>query len=99
MTIWFITRHGGARDWAVRQGLAIDRLVEHLDPEKVQTGDTVIGSLPVNLAARVCAQGARYLHLAMELPPRLRGRELTADDMDACGARLEEYHITRMEKT
>jgi CRISPR-associated protein Csx16 len=95
MTTYFVTRHPGALEWAQEEGVAVDRLVDHLDPDLIQLGDTVIGTLPVNLAAQVCERGGRYLHLSLDLPAGLRGRELSAADMRACGARLEEYTVTR----
>ncbi|MDX8402659.1 MAG: CRISPR-associated protein Csx16 [Mariprofundaceae bacterium] len=95
-TTWFVTRHTGAVEWAARQGIAVDRQVAHLDPAQVAAGDTVMGSLPVHLAAEVCARGARYLHLSIDLPPELRGRELSADEMAACNARLEAYEVRRI---
>ena len=54
--IWFVSRHPGALDWARRSGIAFDRHVAHLDTGKIGAGDTVIGSLPVNLAAEKQAQ-------------------------------------------
>ncbi|WP_349497520.1 CRISPR-associated protein Csx16 [Hydrogenophilus thermoluteolus] len=93
--IWFVTRHPGAVEWAARQGLKVDRQVAHLDPDEVQAGDTVIGTLPVHLAAQVCARKARYLHLSLDLPPEARGLELSADDLERYGARLEAYHIAQ----
>jgi len=93
MTTYFVTRHPGARDWAAEQGITVDLLVSHMDPEGIQPGDVVLGTLPVNLAARVCERGARYLHLSLELPPTLRGRELSTEDMRTLGARLEEFRI------
>lgn len=95
MTTLFITRHPGAREWAGRQGFEIDRLVEHRDPAEVRAGDSVLGSLPVNLAAEVCGRGGRYFHLSLVLPPEWRGRELSADDMERFGARLEEFFVER----
>ncbi|HLA35260.1 MAG TPA: CRISPR-associated protein Csx16 [Rhodocyclaceae bacterium] len=95
MTTYFISRHPGALEWAQRRGLSVDHALTHLDPQKVGAGDTVIGSLPVNLAAAVRAQGARFFNLSLELPADARGRELSADDMDAYGARLEEFLVER----
>jgi CRISPR-associated protein Csx16 len=94
MTTWFVSRHPGALEWAARQGLRIDRFATHLDPAEVQGGDTVIGSLPVNLAAVVCRRGGRYLNLSVTLPSELRGKELSADQLDQLGARLEEFRVT-----
>jgi CRISPR-associated protein Csx16 len=96
MTIYFVSRHPGARAWAADEGIHVDRQVAHLDLAQVAPGDTVIGSLPVNLAASVCRRQARYLHLSLELPAELRGRELDAGQMRACGARLEAYHIEQL---
>jgi CRISPR-associated protein Csx16 len=95
VTVWFVSRHHGAVEWARARGLAVDRWVEHLDADDVRAGDTVAGTLPVHLAAQACERGARYLHLAVDLGPDARGRELTAAEIDAAGARLEEYAVRR----
>lgn len=93
MTTWFVTRHTGAIEWARRKGLEIDRQVDHLDPDAVAAGDTVIGILPVNLVARVCERKAGYLNLSLDLPAEARGRELSADELEAYKARLEAYFV------
>jgi len=95
MTIYFISRHPGAREWAAEESVTVDQVIEHLDPVIITPGDTLIGSLPVNLAAEVCERGGRYLHLSLDLPAALRGHELSAEQMRACGARIEEYLIQR----
>ena len=91
--ILFITRHPGAVEWAARQDLHIDRYLGHLDSAAIQPGDVVIGTLPVNLAAEICARGARFFNLSLDLPPYARGRELSADDLEQYGAHLEEYIV------
>lgn len=93
MTTWFISRHPGAVEWARRRGLPVDQYVAHLDPACVLPGDTVIGSLPVNLAASICERGAHYVQLSLKLPAQLRGRELTADDLEALQAKLQPFNI------
>jgi CRISPR-associated protein Csx16 len=96
MTTYFVTRHPGARDWAAGTGIVVDHVVDHLEVGWIGPGDVVIGSLPVNLVAQVCARGGRYLHLALDLPPQARGRELSADEMERFGARIEEYRVERV---
>jgi CRISPR-associated protein Csx16 len=44
----------------------------------------------------VCARGARYLHLSIDIPPEARGRDLNAEEMERFGARLEEFQVTRV---
>lgn len=96
MTVWLVTRHPGALEWAQARGIAFDRHVEHLAPEEVSAGDKVIGSLPVNLAAEVCARGAEYWNLSLRLERDDRGRELLAEDLERCGAVLEHYAVRRI---
>lgn len=93
MTTWFVSRHPGALHWMQQCGPTFDRHVEHLDPAHVQPGDRVIGTLPVNLAAQVCARGAAYWHLALEMPASARGRELSAQELLALGATLQQFDI------
>lgn len=97
MTTYFVTRHPGAIDWAKAAGIAYDEHIPHLDPAIIAPGDVVIGSLPVHLAAEVCARGGRYLNLSLDLPAHLRGRELDAATLAEINARLEEYEVRRIE--
>jgi len=96
MTTYFISRHPGACDWIAGQGIRVDRMLAHLDIDMIQPGDVVVGTLPVSLAAQVCARGGRYLHLSLDLPAYMRGFELSADDMIRLGARLEEYQVAKI---
>lgn len=94
MTVYFVSRHPGAHEWAMTHaGIQIDQQLAHLDLKIVHSGDWIIGSLPVNLASKVCALGARYFHLSLELPAALRGQELSAEQLAHYGAKLEEYHV------
>lgn len=94
--IWFVSRHAGAREWAGAQGLQWDRAVSHLtawDMACMSEGDEVYGLVPPHVASRLCRLGVRYWHLATDLPETLRGRELSATDMAAHGARFVRLHI------
>ena len=93
MTTLFVSRHPGAVEWARRHGLAVDAWAIHLDVAKVGAGDTVIGSLPLHLAAEVNRRGARFLHLTLDIPAEWRGRELSADELEVAGARLKEFFV------
>lgn len=91
MTTWIVSRHPGALEWLQRQGIEADQQVAHLDLDRIAAGDRIIGTLPVNLIAELCKQGANYFHLDFKLLPEQRGQELSADDMDAAGAKLVQY--------
>lgn len=94
MTTYFITRHQGALEWAQRQGIEATVLA-HLDVAHIHPGDTVIGTLPVHIAAEICAIGATYLHLILDTPEHMRGHELTADEMTKYNAHLMEFKICK----
>lgn len=96
MTTYFISRHPGAIAWAEQEGFHVDIQLMHFEPETVKRDDVVLGTLPVNLIADVNAQGGRYFHLALDLPSDQRGKELSADEMRAYGARLEEFAVKRL---
>lgn len=86
-------------DWAAGEGIAVDAMIAHLDPETIQPGDVVIGPLPIHLAARVRERGGRSPRLSLEIPPDWRGRELSAADLRRCGARLEGYWVSGTRNT
>ncbi len=85
--------------WASRQDLEIHHQVDHLDINQIQSGDQVFGTLPVNLVEEVCTRNARYFHLSLVVPEHLRMIELSADQMDALGAKFEEYIVNRPERS
>lgn len=93
MTTWFVSRHPGALHWMHQHGPAFDQHVSHLDSAQVQPGDSVIGTLPVHLAAQVCARGAAYWHLVLDTPAQARGHELDASQLLAFGASLQRFLV------
>lgn len=95
MTVWFVSRHPGAKAWIENQGIAVDRWVEHLDPECVERGDVVLGTLPISLAAIVCERGARFFALTLDLPSNARGMELSSEMLCSLGGRLEEFRVVK----
>ncbi|WP_420177182.1 CRISPR-associated protein Csx16 [Kerstersia gyiorum] len=92
---WLVTRHAGALAWAQQSNIAFERHVTHLEPEHLMPGDIVIGSLPVHMAAEVCARGGRYFHLTLHLSQEDRGQELSADTLFCKAAQLEEFLVLR----
>lgn len=98
MAVLVVTRHDGAVEWLQRRGYAGARRVVQFDPTLVGPGDVVVGTLPIQLVADLTARQIRYLHLVMELTQEVRElrSNLTADEMDRYGARLEEYEARRV---
>ena len=95
MTTWFISSHPGAIDWIKTQSeWHIDHYLTHLDdPAIIQNGDTVLGTLPIHIAAAVCAKGAQWYALQLPQEAERRGSEYSAAEMRAMGCTLQRYHI------
>jgi CRISPR-associated protein Csx16 len=93
MTTYLVTRHPGTLQWMQQHGPAFDCHVAHLEPARIQPGDTVIGTLPVHLAARVSARGGKYWNLVLDTPAHWRGQELSAEQLNSVQAHLQEFHI------
>ena len=96
MTTYFITRHLGALAWAKQQGVHYDVHLQHLfSLNKLQAGDRVIGTLPINMVFKLNQLGVSYVHLSLNIPPHLRGIELSAEQLNECEALLEEFLVSK----
>lgn len=94
MTTYFITRHLGALDWAKQNGVDFDVHLIHLnDDMPLKVGDVIIGTLPINIIAKINATGVRYIHLSLTIPSYLRGVELSVKQLDECQASLQEFEV------
>ena len=96
MAVWFVSRHPGAIDWMAAQAdWQVDHWVAHLHVDEVQAGDVVLGTLPLGMAADVCAKGARSWFLEVPMQATQRGQELSAALMTDMGCRLTEFVVQR----
>lgn len=94
MSSYFVTRHPGAIHWAKKNLSNKDLVfVTHLDTSIIEEGDEVIGSLPIHLAAEVCSKGAHFYALVLTMPPELRGKELTDEDMDKLSCSISPFFV------
>lgn len=94
MTTYFVTRHQGAIDWAKASNVQFDVHLTHLGDDIVlKSGDTVIGTLPINIVYDINQLGVRYLHLSLDMPAHLRGLELNAEQLLVCNASLQEFVV------
>jgi len=88
-TVDWLRGHELFRDF--RQIDYLGNLVKDLQP-----GDIVVGSLPLHLAAKICAKGAEYWYTNFRRP-RFQNRNLTASEL-AESATVERYHIETRER-
>ena len=92
MAVILVSRHKGAIEWIQNHApFTVTEHVLHLDPEQVQSGDIIIGTLPINMVATITNKGAIYWHIAMPMQYSQRGHELSYDDMIHLNVKLERY--------
>lgn len=99
MAHYFVSRHERAHFWLKNQikrgriDLQIDHWLNHLDTGVIRSGDVVVGTLPFGDVIDIQARGGRYVALVLNLPEDMRGRELSATEMAAFGARLIDVEV------
>jgi len=99
MKIILVSRHPASVKWIAQKGLRADKVLSHLDDavlQSLQLGDIVVGNLPIQLVAHINQLGARYYHFELNLPPNLRGAELTLEQLAQCHAKLTEYQAKKI---
>lgn len=98
--IYFVSRHAGAIEWVKNQNIHIDCFIEHLDLTNIHltADDTVIGTLPVHLAAAVCATGAKFYFLQINASLAQRGKNLSADDMQIMNCSLHRFFVEDLQE-
>lgn len=82
-----VSRHAGAIEWLRKHGIE-GEVVSHATEENVR-GREVYGVLPLHLAALA----SRVYCIDMQLAPEDRGRDLSAEEMEARGAHLCAYRV------
>lgn len=87
-----VSRHSGAIEW-LRQNGIMGRVIAQASPDDIKDMN-VIGNLPLNLAAEAASVTAIVFDA---LPAEARGRDLSPEEMDRYGARLERYKVTKEE--
>ena len=96
MTIYFVTRHEGALQWATEHNITFDIHLAHLsDLSVLQAGDVVIGTLPMQMVATLNSMQVQYVNLSLQIPAQWRGKELSAEQLVQCHAQLEVFHVRR----
>jgi CRISPR-associated protein Csx16 len=95
MKVLIITRHAATVEWLKSTMLPTDEVVvtAHYTPGMAQGFDYVVGILPIQLVAELCAEGIRYYQMIMDVPEEFRGKELSIEQMDQFNARLVQYNV------
>ncbi len=89
---WIVTRHPGAVEFLAQLGFE-GEVVAHLDVRALRSGDRVVGTIPLQIAAQLIQRGIRYWHLCVPLTPADRGRELSAERLAELCAQVRCYNV------
>jgi CRISPR-associated protein Csx16 len=87
-----VSRHQGLVDWLAQRGI-VGKVIAHATPDDVR-GKDVIGNLPLHLAS--VALSVTVVDMP-NLPPELRGQDLSPEQMDQVGATLSRYVVRKVD--
>lgn len=88
-----ITRHKALAAYLIEIGAVPPnaRIVPHAGPEDIR-GNVVAGPLPLHLACLAHS----LIHVPLDIPPDLRGVELTLEQVRALAKPVERYSVRRL---
>jgi len=87
-----VSRHAGAIEWLRRHGVT-GEVVSHVDTDTDLEGKILIGNAPLWIAA----QADEIWTIEMpELPAELRGKDISAEQMEELGAKLGRYYVQKL---
>lgn len=88
-----VTKHPAALEFLKRMGINDAAIYRHIDASLVNEDTTIIGNIPLHLAAKVKDVIAIEFH---SLPNNRRNDELTFAEMIQFGAHLKRYKVRRL---
>ncbi len=89
--IYLVSRHIGGSEFLQSlfpQGI----VVKHLDLAILKSDDIVIGNLPIDLVAEICARGIEFRSLVIPQIGSARIIEYNAQELSERGARVVRYY-------
>ena len=88
-----VTRHKGLVEWLRQKGFIGEdvRVIEHATVDDVR-GEVVVGVLPLHLAA----EAEEVWAVELNIPPEMRGKELTAADIDRFAGAIRRYKVVEI---
>lgn len=97
MKTYIITRHPATVEY-LKEVFSYDaEIIIHADDNffaSLKENDTVIGILPAPLMTRVCKiTNKPFYHFEINLPPELRGKELSLHDLAILSPKVKKYWI------
>lgn len=93
--IYLVSRQQETVDALRSDNVAFDKIISHFNPAIVKPGDVVLASLPLPIAAKVCAKGGIYKHVEITRPANIHG-DLTSAEILKYGYQINQYDIIGM---
>jgi len=94
MEVVVVTRHAGFLRWLQAHHPQLvngAEVLPHVTAAEQIRGRTVVGNLPLGLAA----EAKMVLAPTYEVPAELRGQELTAEQLEQLGCHLEAFQVVK----
>jgi putative CRISPR-associated protein (TIGR02620 family) len=80
-----VTRHLATAEW-LKERIGEAKVLSHLNSvDDISQNSVVYGVLPIHIIHELKARGVRVVITTLTLPPELRGKELTQQDINSVG--------------
>ena len=56
-------------------------VVSHMTEDNIPENALVIGNLPIEMIAKVLEKGNRFVSVVLNIPPEMRGKELSEEEL------------------
>lgn len=90
----FVTKFVGAKSWIENHGPKDVQVVDELDIDAVEKGDTVIGNLTVEAIAEINQAGAFYQHFTLGRTPTIPDSEMTALEIEKHSPMIRRFFVS-----
>ena len=95
---WIINRHPATVEWFKHTYRVQATTLDYLDEQSltlIKNGDTLLGNLPLQEIAKLCAKGVNYYEIRIPVaqPTRLRGQELNLEQLKQHPPVLTQYVV------
>jgi len=89
-----ISRHKATVEWIRERYDNIEKVLDHIKSPDDINGEIVIGNIPLHLAYKA----KEIWNVSIDLPPELRGKDLSREQFLKLNPRIEKYKVIRLDE-
>ena len=80
MKVVIVSRHPGTIN-LLKSKFPDAEIISHMTEDSIPENALVIGNLPIEMVAKVLEKGNRFVSVVLNIPPEMRGKELSEEEL------------------